>query len=217
MTERQLPPRALLCPYREIPCYELEDLRTVANRYQINSNRKKFYGMCQRLALQYYQDLMNEYDFHALRSFKTIYGSALADGRRFASSLDPMIWKTPAYSWYRETNINNYREIYPKDLHELITEFNADMERCINRLPDTPKSHPRLALRTWANAHMDFWKNTIFGRITIPNERKDDMSRCHRFLGDLLTPIDPDAVKQLPTIIRERRTAERQRTERASA
>jgi hypothetical protein len=88
MTKQRLPHRALICPYKQIIHYETEYLRTVANRYGINSNRREFYRMCQALALQYYVDLMNEYDFYALGHVKTVYRRALAIGRRFAVSLD---------------------------------------------------------------------------------------------------------------------------------
>ena len=217
MTKQRLPHRALICPYKQIIHYETEYLRTVANRYGINSNRREFYRMCQALALQYYVDLMNEYDFYALGHVKTVYRRALAIGRRFAVSLDPINTRSTAYSWYREMNFQNDDEIDTRGLREWVIDFNASMERDMKKLPETPTGRrARLALRRWANAHMDFWMKEISGRITIPNDRRDDMSRCHRFLDDPLKPIDPDALDQLPTIIRERRTAERQRTGRAS-
>jgi hypothetical protein len=64
---------------------------------------------------------------------------------------------------------------------------------------------------------MDYWEAELHQRITIPNDKKDGMSRCHRFLHDLLAPIDPDALKHLPTIIRERRSAQKKRTETATS
>jgi hypothetical protein len=142
MTKQRLPHRALICPYKKITHYETEYLRTLANRYGINSNRRAFYHICQVLALQYYTDMLNEYDFYALRDVKKVYRRALATERRFASSLEPMNTRSPAYSWYREINFQNDDQIDTRNLRECVINFATSMDREDEKITKNTNNSP---------------------------------------------------------------------------
>ncbi len=215
MTAQQLPVRKLFLAYRTIGHYHPRDLKKIADIRDIFRARRQFYKHCYNLAAQYFLDLMSEQDFHELNNTISTHHQALLFGRRFAEVLQVINTKGPAHSWYREMTYAHDCEMDTNKLLDDVMEFISSMEMALTHLPAPPRGRPKLALRKWANRHMDFWEHKLGRRVTISNTGADGMSKCHQFLHDLLVPIDHEAVVHLPTIIRERRSAQRQRTGRA--
>lgn len=217
MTSQKLPDRELFMLYECPRFYRSHHLKRIADTHNIFKKRKKFYRHYDRAANRYHHDRMLEYDFYSLGHAASVNRTNLTSARRFLTCLQHLNEKGPAYSWYVEISHKNGCFVDTINLQHFVVELVESLQTVVDHLPAAPNQRPtKIALRKWANVHMDYWEYEMHQKITISNDRKDGMSRCHQFLHDLLMLIDPEAVDHLPTIIRERRSAATNRTERAS-
>jgi hypothetical protein len=211
--QHELPAREVFAvPRRSTPRHRPDNLRKIANDFDI-SKRRKFYDLAHDLADRYYIDRIIEDDLLHSTVAKKVFKRAIVSGLKFARNIEEIFENRPLFSLWNEPYfrckgyLGEFALALKRDeLLEQVYYFVILTVYASSTLPLPPPSRKkRLALRKWAAGHLDFWMNELGRPITLIHDAKDGYSPCHGLLRALLEEIDSDSLGALAAILRERK------------
>ena len=188
--------------------YSLSTLRKIANDQEL-TKRRKFYRLAYGLAMQYRFNVIIEEDLANANKARKRFKRSIKHCLGLLECIDAVLSNRCDYSYIYEADHRASRDLI--DLHALHEQLNDLLHTTMEAeaiLPKLPSSRrPRLALRAWVKGHLAFWTGELGKPVTVAPDKRDGMSRCHRYLHDLLVPLDPSATEHLRSILREHRTS----------